>query len=416
MAKTTKVIVAGTPITVPASFGMQDKTPQSAKTKAIFAPTYTPPAPKAPKTKKEIADFQQKLKDAKDQIKTIEAQGLETIKGLQTGVDKVSQSFGSIAANIQFGAGTGAASVAKQAMGEGGIKSVDEAFATIKSITEDPEYVTLVNVFKNYGMGDIADLYLKVKADYPKADKDQVETLLKTDNRYNKDANGNAIGYSKRFAGNVELMKKGKAPLEDAEYLRAESEYEKSLKAYGLNSMATKESYAKLISQEISAEEATKRLQLGYDNLKSNQKVLQAFQTFYPQLSQGDIVAAMLNPDEQLPALQRKVETAQIGGAALRQGLATSQQRAQELQGLGVTQAGAEKGYAAIARYLPTAQKLSEISKETDKFTQLAAEQSQIEGLASAKRREEKLAAEEEARFLKSSGTTQASLKQARTY
>ena len=124
----------------------------------------------------------------------------------------------------------------------------------------------------------------------------------------------------------------------------------------------------------------------------------------------------MLNPNEQLPALKRKVETAQIGGAALRQGLSVSQQRATELQGLGVTQGEAESAYGTIAGYLPTAQKLSEISKEADKFTQTTAEQSQIEGLASAKRREEKIAQEELARFSASSGVGKGALGQAKTF
>lgn len=407
MAKTTKVVVGGTTITAPASFGMQTSSP---KKKAEPKPAT------APKTQKEVAAFQKRLQDAQNQLERIEKQGLATIQEAQKTVDTGRTSLFNISANVQYGAGTGAAAVAQTAISSGEVKSIDEAFATVKSIIEDPEFVTITNVFKNYGMGDIADLYLKVKADYPKADADQIKTLLKTDDRYNKDSRGNAIGYAKRFAGNAALAKMGKQPLDDADYLKAESEYEKAFKAYGVNSLATKESYAKLISQEISADEATTRLQLGYDNLKSNQKVLQAFQSFYPELSQGDIVAAMLNPNEQLPALQRKVETAQIAGAALRQGLSTTQQRAAELQGLGITQAEAEKDYATIAGYLPTAQKLSEISKETDRFTQLAAEQSQIEGLASAKRREQKLAEEEEARFLKSSGTTQVSLKQAKTF
>lgn len=405
MAKTTKVVVGGTTITAPASFGMQTSSP---KKKAEPKPSV------APKTQKEVTAFQKRLQDAQNQLNRIEQQGLATIKEAQEAVGTAGKSVANIAANIQFGAGTGSAAVAQTAIAGG--QSIDEALATVKSITEDPEFVTIVNVFKNYGMGDIADLYLKVKADYPKADEDQIKTLLKTDNRYNKDAQGNAIGYSKRFAGNAQLMKAGKQPLDDADYLKAESEYEKAFKAYGANSLATKESYAKLIGQEISATEATERLQLGYDNLKSNPKVLQAFQTYYPELSQGDIVAAMLNPNEQLPALKRKVETAQIGGAALRQGLTTTQQRAAELQGLGVTQAKAEEDYRTIAGYLPTAQKLSEISKEADRFTQTVAEQSQIEGLASAQRREEKLAKEEEARFLKSAGTTQVSLKQAKTF
>ena len=396
--KTNKVTVDGQTITVPAAFGMQTKTPAAAKKATAAART---PAEKVTAAQKQLAE--------------VEKRGTEALASAKASTETAQRSVNTVAINQALGAGTGSAAVA-QAAADGGAKTIDEIFATVNSILEDPEYVTLVNVFKNYGMGDIADLYLKVKADYPKADRDQVETLLKTDVRYNKDTQGNAIGYSKRFAGNAALMKVGKQPLDDADYLKAESEYEKTFKAYGLGSMANKDAYAKLISQEISATEAADRIQLGYDKLKSNQKALQAFQAYYPELSQGDIVAAMLNPNEQLPALKRKVETAQIGGAALRQGLSVSQQRATELQGLGVTQGEAESAYGTIAGYLPTAQKLSEISKEADKFTQTTAEQSQIEGLASAKRREEKIAQEELARFSASSGVGKGALGQAKTF
>ena len=249
-------------------------------------------------------------------------------------------------------------------------------------------------------MADFPDLYLQVSVDYPTVtDTTVLQDLLKTDKKYNVDAQGNPKGYAKRFAGNAALIKAGKIPLDDADYIKAEGEYEKTFKGYGLpETMLNKESYAKLIGNEISADEATTRIKLGYDNLKSNAKVLQAFQTFYPQLSQGDIVAAMLNPNEQLPALQRKVAAAEIGGAALRQNLQTSEARAMELKGLGVDQATAEKGYGKIATYLTDAQKLAQIGKE-EAFTQTTAEQSQLEGLASAKRKEAQLAEKEINRF-----------------
>jgi hypothetical protein len=226
-----------------------------------------------------------------------------------------------------------------------------------------------------------------------------LQDLLKTDKKYNVDAQGNPKGYAKRFAGNAALIKAGKAPLADDDYLKAEEDYEKTLKAYNLPAtMINKESYAKLIGNSISAVEATERIQLGYDKLQSNAKVSQAFQSFFPELSKGDIVAAMLNETEQLPALKRKVAAAQIGGAALRQNLATSAARAEELRGMGVDQAEAEKGYGKIAGYLTDAQKLARIGKE-EEFTQTTAEQSQLEGLASAKRKEERLAEKEINRF-----------------
>lgn len=326
-----------------------------------------------------------------EQLRVAQNTAAGTIKNLK---DQSTALTGSMA-DLQFGQDTGAANTVKAA---GGTDFAAGA-AVLKGIQDDPEYKVLAQKFASYGMADFPDLYLQVSIDYPKADIQTLQDLLKTDKKYNVDAQGNAKGYAKRFAGNAALIKAGKIPLDDAEYIKAEGEYEKAFKGYGLpETMLNKESYAKLIGNEISADEATTRVKLGYDNLKSNAKVLQAFQTFYPQLSQGDIVAAMLNPNEQLPALQRKVAAAEIGGAALRQNLQTSEARAMELKGLGIDQGKAEAGYGKIAGYLTDAQKLARIGKE-EEFTQTTAEQSQLEGLASAQRKEAQLAEKEINRF-----------------
>lgn len=299
-------------------------------------------------------------------------------------------------AGLQFGQGTGAASTVIAAGGA----NFGAGAAVLQKIQDDPEYKLLVQKFKNRGMEDFADLYLQVSVDYPTVtDPDTLQDLLKTDKKYNVDAQGNAKGFAKRFAGNAALIKAGKAPMEDADYLKAEEEYEKTFKAYNLpKTMLNKESYAKLIGNTISADEATKRIQLGYNNLEGNAKTSEAFRTFFPQLSKGDIVAAMLDETEQLPALIRKVDAAKIGGAALRQNLATSAVRAEELRSGGVTQAEADTGYSKIAGYLTDAQKLARIGKE-EEFTQTTAEQSQLEGLASAQRKEAQLAEKEINRF-----------------
>ena len=326
-----------------------------------------------------------------EQLKVAQNTAAGTIKNLK---DQSTALTGSMA-DLQFGKDTGAANTVKAA---GGTDFGDGA-AVLQDIQDDPEYKVLAQKFASYGMADFPDLYLQVKVDYPKANAETLLDLLKTDKKYNVDAQGNAKGYAKRFAGNAALVKAGKIPLDEADYIKAEGEYENAFKGYGLPAtMINKESYAKLIGNSISADEATTRIKLGYDNLKSNAKVLQAFQTFYPELSQGDIVAAMLNEKEQLPALQRKVAAAQIGGAALRQNLQTSEARAMELKGLGIDQGKAEAGYGKIAGYLTDAQKLARIGKE-EEFTQLTAEQSQLEGLASAKRKEKQLEEKEINRF-----------------
>jgi hypothetical protein len=149
-------------------------------------------------------------------------------------------------------------------------------------------------------------------------------------------------------------------------------------------------------------------------------------------LSNQDLVAAMLDPEEQLPALERKVQSAEIGGAALRQGLSAelvdttvksamySNVRsgtigAGTLETANVSAASANKGYEKIAGELPTMEKLSSIYGSTlEQYSQREAEQADLLGLASAKRKKERLIAREEAEFQGSSGTMKGSLGKSR--
>jgi hypothetical protein len=135
----------------------------------------------------------------------------------------------------------------------------------------------------------------------------------------------------------------------------------------------------------------------------------------------------MLNPEEQLPALERKVQSAEIGGAALRQSLVaeladTSYKSsmysnvqagtigAGTIETAGVTPATAVAKYEKIATDLPTMEKLSSIYGSTlDQYGQREAEQAEILGLASAKRKKTALIAREEASYQGSAGTTRAS-------
>ena len=135
---------------------------------------------------------------------------------------------------------------------------------SLQAIQDSPEFKALVQKFKDRGMEDFPDLYLEAAKDNPKADSDTILDLLRKDKKYNFDAQGNTKGYAKRFSGNAALVKAGKIPMDDDKYLEAEVEYEKTFKKYNLpKTMFNQASYAKLIGNQISATEATARIQLG---------------------------------------------------------------------------------------------------------------------------------------------------------
>lgn len=259
----------------------------------------------------------------------------------------------------------------------------------------------LAQTLTSYGLEGISATIAKIRGEYPEISSDQLLTLLKNDSRFNAE-------YLKRFAGNAKLKAAGLPTIDDASYLKAENEYKKIFTAYGATSLANRDYYATLIGNSMDAVDVTDRMNLAYARLQATPDVKKAFQTFYSAVSDGDILAAILDPTTQLPILQKKVAAAEIGGAALAQNLQTSLATANELVGLGVTQATAQAGYATIAQALPTYEKLLEMrtgGDVTKSDAQALLEESKLKKKAKAIQQEQMVVSEEVGRFSGGPGT-----------
>ena len=219
--------------------------------------------------------------------------------------------------------------------------------------------------------------------------------------------------YQKRFAANAQRIEKGLVALDEATYLAKEDAYQNLMRNYGLpdtywkkDDMGTQEGFTKLIANDVSAVELENRLQTAQNRvIKSNPQVAYALKAFYPDITNGDILAYALDPKNALDAINRKVTAAEIGGAALAQGLTTSQAGAEGLAAYGINKAQAEQGYQTVAGVLPRASQLSSIYGEQPYNQQVAeAEVFGTAGAAEAKKRREKLVSLEQASFGGSSG------------
>jgi hypothetical protein len=289
------------------------------------------------------------------------------------------------------------------------------------NLLANPEYAALIASLESYGLKNIASVLERIRVDNPSISGEGMLTLLRSDARYNKE-------YLVRFSGNEKLKNAGKPMLDERTYLANEAAYEKVFTQYQLPQFVNRSKYADYIGGSIAPTEIASRVSLAYDRvLKANPGSLDAFRRFFPQLSTGDIVGAMLDPAEQLPALQRKVIAAELGGAAIEQGLNASLAAAsikntryanlqsgtvgaETLQQAGVDKETAQVGYEKIAMELPTMEKLSSIYGTTlEAYTQKEAEQSQLLGLASATRKKQQLLAREAAQFQGTAGTTKGS-------
>jgi hypothetical protein len=214
--------------------------------------------------------------------------------------------------------------------------------------------------------------------------------------------------YKKRFAANAQRIAKGLAAISEAEYIGLEDQYQNIMRQYGLpetyytrGEMGRQEGFEKFIGNDISAVELEDRIATAQNRvLNANPEVARALKEFYPDITNGDILAYTLDPKNAIKNIQRKVTAAEIGGAAMAQGLQTGLARAEELAAYGVDKAAAQQGFETVAQVAPRGGQLAEFYRESP-YTQQTAEQEvfNLAGSAEAAQKRKKLTALETAAF-----------------
>ena len=222
--------------------------------------------------------------------------------------------------------------------------------------------------------------------------------------------------YEKRFAANAQRIKSGLRALSEAEYVQLEDQYQNVMRNYGLpasyytrGDMGVQQGFEKFIAGDVSAAELEDRIQTAQNRvINAAPEVSRALREFYPDITNGDILAYALDPNQALTNIRRKVTAAEIGAGAMQAGLATGLARAEELGRFGVTGEQARQGFSQIAEFLPSATKLSDIYGKSGigAYDQATAEQEVfgISGAADAAQKRKKLAQLETAQFSGTSG------------
>jgi len=221
--------------------------------------------------------------------------------------------------------------------------------------------------------------------------------------------------YKKRFSGNAQRIANGLKAIDEATYLATEDKYQSIMRNYGLpqsywakDSMGTQQGFTDLLGNDVSPVELEGRLQAAQTRvLNANPEVAYALKAFYPDITNGDILAYSLDPKNALDNINRKVAAAEIGGAALSQGLMTSAAGAEGLAGYGITKDQAQQGYQNVAAVLPRGSQLASIYGENP-YTQATAESEVFGtlGSAEARKQREKLIGLEKGTFSGSAGMT----------
>lgn len=261
-------------------------------------------------------------------------------------------------------------------------------------------YDILYNEFNKYGLGSLVqDIKYLIQSNVSPS---QFSLELQ-----------NTEAYKKRFSANQDRIKAGLRALTPAEYVGLEDQYQNVMRNYGLpasywekDSTGKQAGFDKFLAGDVSAVELEDRIATAQQRvLNSNPEVLKALKQFYPDLNNADILAYTLDPQNALQNIKRKVTAAEIGGAALAQGLQAQGGTAESLAGQGITKAQAQQGYTEVANILPRASQLADIYKQ-DPYTQQTAEAEVFNtaNAAEAARKRKKLSSLEQAAFGGSSG------------
>jgi hypothetical protein len=297
-----------------------------------------------------------------------------------------------------------------------------------KENPEDAVYKIALQKLSEYNLAGIAESLRRARNQYPEVEISDLLFIVENDERYNQP-------FKDRFKANELRVKQGLPKLTSSAYLTLERDFARLFTTYNLPMFKNQQQYDKLIAGDVDIADATSRVTMAYDRVLTDTSTRNAFRQFYGSLTDADIVSALLSPEQQIPALERKVIAAEVGGQALRQGLAAGVQSieammtdqgkqvsgysnvqrgtlgSEALAGEGVDEAAAASGYERIAAQLPEAEKLSAIyGGRAAQVSQKELEQAELLGLESAKRKRAKLVGMEEAQFAGEAGTMRTSL------
>jgi hypothetical protein len=253
-----------------------------------------------------------------------------------------------------------------------GLKTPEQIAAETKAATGKAErqsaYDLLYSEFDRYGLGSLVTP-LKDLITSGASPSEFTIRLRETD------------AYKKRFAANEARIKKGLRALSESEYIRSEDAYQEVMRRRGLpesyyatGDLGIQKGFEALIAGDVSSTELEDRIVTAQDRvLNANPEIARTLKEFYPGISNGDILAYVLDPANAINVIKRKVMTAEIGAAAKAEGLTSGLSRADELAMFGITGETARQGYRTIAGVVPRGSQLAEIYNQNP-YTQQTAE------------------------------------------
>jgi hypothetical protein len=259
-------------------------------------------------------------------------------------------------------------------------------------------FLAINSLFKNYGLETLAGkIYEFVKNGYS---ADTISILLQDTQEYKT-----------RFAGNEARKGAGLPVLSPAEYLATEASYRQIMQSAGLPSgfYDQPSDFNIWIGKNVSPSEVQSRVDL------ATQATVLANPNYRKALNQmgindNELTAYFLSPDKALPILQKSAATAQIGAAALQQGLTFDTTYSEQLALEGISKDQAQSGYSQVASELETMRALGQIYGSD--WNQRTSEEAIFQGSGEAIKKKARLLSQERGSFSAATGGARGGLAQ----
>lgn len=165
----------------------------------------------------------------------------------------------------------------------------------------------------------------------------------------------NTPQYQKRFPAMKTLAQEGRA-ITEQQYIDYESNVAQLAHAYGVPvGFFNPQRVADLLTGDVSVQELGDRLGM-YGQVLSDPAVAARWQQMSgssTQLTPGELAAFVADPKWSEQAIAKRFNTAVVGAASDQAGVAVSNSVAEQLAGMGVSQAQARQGFATIVQNQP---------------------------------------------------------------
>lgn len=216
--------------------------------------------------------------------------------------------------------------------------------------------------------------------------------------------------YKTRFAANDARKQQGLSVLSPAEYIATERQYRNLMQSAGLPAgfYDDPSDFTDFLAKDISPTELNDRVGIAKTQwMQADSFTKDAWRNGYG-FTDGDAIAAILDPQTATAILDRRARSVGIGAEATRNGVGWSAQSGERLADLGVTQGQARIGFSEIGQTLGTDSRIA--GRFGSSFTQQDAEDATLLGLASATRKRNQLRSDEAANFRQGAGASNTSL------